>query len=110
MQLLHDPCASPSCSGETTRPTLPTMMNSPTSSALPARPLQPGAAPRVAFIGGGNMASAILGGLLRCGHPVDRIAVVEPHAPQADVLREKFGVAVDAAGGPALQGADVVVW
>jgi pyrroline-5-carboxylate reductase len=86
------------------------MMNSPTSSALSARPSQPVAAPRVAFIGGGNMASAILGGLLRCGHPADRIAVVEPYAPQADVLREKFGVAVESAGGPALQGADVVVW
>jgi len=86
------------------------MTNSHTSSAPSQGASGTGPAPRLAFIGGGNMASAILGGLLRRGHPAERLVVVEPHAPQADALREKFGVAVEAAGGPSLQGADIVVW
>jgi len=56
------------------------------------------------------MASAVIGGLIASGHPADRIVVVEPHAPQADVVREKFGVRVAAAGGAALAGSEIVVW
>jgi pyrroline-5-carboxylate reductase len=56
------------------------------------------------------MACAILGGLLGRGHPAGRVVVVEPHGPQAEAVRARFGVAVEAAGGPALQGADIVVW
>ena len=70
----------------------------------------PLSAPRIAFIGGGNMASAILGGLLRAGHPAERLRVVEPVAAQAEALRSRFGVEVDAAGGAALREADLVVW
>jgi len=66
--------------------------------------------PHVAFVGGGNMASAVLGGMIAARHPRERLSVVEPHAPQADVVREKFGIRVDAVGGAALAGAQVVVW
>lgn len=65
---------------------------------------------RIAFIGGGNMASAIIGGLVRQGLSPDRIAVVEPFAEARQRLAQAFGVAADAAAGPALQGAGVVVW
>ena len=68
------------------------------------------AAPLLAFVGGGNMASAILGGLIAAGHPADHVVVVEPHAPQADVVRQTFGVRVEAAGDAVLAGADIVVW
>ncbi|MGR3915172.1 MAG: NAD(P)-binding domain-containing protein, partial [Gammaproteobacteria bacterium] len=32
----------------------------------------------ISFIGGGNMAAALLGGLLRAGWPADALAVSEP--------------------------------
>jgi len=86
------------------------MMN-PTPPTAPSQgPSAPSAAPLLAFVGGGNMASAILGGLVAAGHPPGRVVVVEPHPPQADAVREKFGVRVEAAGGGALAGADIVVW
>ncbi len=43
-------------------------------------PAPPPSAPHIGFVGGGNMASALVGGLLRGGHPTSRIAVVEPDA------------------------------
>jgi pyrroline-5-carboxylate reductase len=86
------------------------MMNSDTQSAPPAGTSRASTAPRLTFIGGGNMACAILGGLIASGHPSDRVLVVEPHAPQAAQVREKFGVRVEAAGGAALADADIVVW
>jgi pyrroline-5-carboxylate reductase len=68
------------------------------------------ASERLVFVGGGNMAGAILGGLLAAGRARASVVVVEPHAPQAALVREKFGVQVEGAGGPALQGAGTVVW
>ena len=65
---------------------------------------------RIAFIGGGNMASAIIGGLVRQGLTPDRIAVVEPFAEARERLAQAYGVTAEAAVGPALQGAGVVVW
>lgn len=48
---------------------------------------------RIGFIGGGNMASALIGGLLARGVASDALVVVEPVAAQRDALRERFGVA-----------------
>ncbi|WP_374586335.1 pyrroline-5-carboxylate reductase [Ideonella dechloratans] len=64
----------------------------------------------IAFIGGGNMASAIIGGLVRAGHPASTILVVEPSPEQALRLRGQFGVQADAAAGPALAAAGLIVW
>jgi pyrroline-5-carboxylate reductase len=65
---------------------------------------------RLVFVGGGNMATAILGGLIETGRSADDIVVVEPAAAQADRLRSRFAVRVEAAAGPALAGAATVVW
>ena len=64
----------------------------------------------IAFIGGGNMASAIIGGLLRQGMPPSQITVVEPFADTAARLHQDFGVTVLAEAGPALGQAQLVVW
>jgi pyrroline-5-carboxylate reductase len=65
---------------------------------------------RIAFIGGGNMASAIIGGLIKQGLPAARIAVVEPWAEARQKLQQAFGVKADEAAGPALADAALVVW
>jgi pyrroline-5-carboxylate reductase len=47
---------------------------------------------RIAFIGGGNMARSLIGGLLRTGTPAAAIAVAEPNAVARESLAGDFGV------------------
>ena len=64
----------------------------------------------IAFIGGGNMASAIIGGLIRQGMPPAHITVVAPFADTATRLRQETGVTVISEAGAALSAAQLVVW
>ena len=64
----------------------------------------------IAFIGGGHMASALIGGLLQAGQPLARVLVVEPLAAQRAHLAQRFGISPLAEAGPALAAADTVVW
>ena len=64
----------------------------------------------IAFIGGGNMASAIIGGLLRQGMQPNQITVVEPFAETASRLEQSFGVTTLATAGSDLSAAQLVVW
>ncbi|ATG37790.1 pyrroline-5-carboxylate reductase ProC (plasmid) [Phaeobacter piscinae] len=47
---------------------------------------------KITFIGGGNMASAIIGGLISCGWTPSRITVVDPNADQRDRLASEHGI------------------
>jgi len=65
---------------------------------------------RIAFIGGGNMASAIIGGLIRQGIASQHIDVVEPLAEARTKLHSHFGIVAQEQAGAALASAALVVW
>jgi pyrroline-5-carboxylate reductase len=65
---------------------------------------------RIAFIGGGNMASAILGALLQAGCRATDITVVDPGEDARARLQERFGVPTLAAADARLGGSRLVVW
>ena len=64
----------------------------------------------VAFIGGGNMASALIGGLVRAGRAATEILVIDPSAEQRTRLTADFGVQTLAAADARLGDAALVVW
>jgi len=66
--------------------------------------------PSIAFIGGGNMASAIMGGLLRQGVPASKIIVVEPFEGARQALQHNLGIEALPAASEALRQAGLVVW
>ena len=76
---------------------------------LPA-PAYTGPMQTIAFIGGGNMASAIVGGLIAAGRAPGTLIVVEPGATQRQLLAERFGIAPLAAADASLATAGLVVW
>ncbi|KAJ3055792.1 hypothetical protein HK097_009175 [Rhizophlyctis rosea] len=66
---------------------------------------------RICFVGGGNMASAIIGGLVAQGYPASNIIVSEPYAAAREALTSKFNVHTteDNAAAMAAGPADVVI-
>ena len=63
----------------------------------------------IAFIGGGNMARSLIGGLVAGGHEPDRIWVAEPDVGQRDFLRGRFGVHAGADNPEIAAKAEIVV-
>ncbi len=64
---------------------------------------------KLAFIGGGNMAAALIGGLIKRGLPAGRIAVADPAPRTLEGLRDRFGVVCAADNASAAHDAEVVV-
>ncbi|HEY8905457.1 MAG TPA: pyrroline-5-carboxylate reductase [Rhodoferax sp.] len=65
---------------------------------------------RIAFIGGGNMASAIIGGLIKQGLAPQNISVLEPSPEARQLLHRSFGVTAQAQANADLAGAGLVIW
>ncbi len=63
----------------------------------------------IAFIGGGNMARSLIGGLIADGFDAGAIRVAEPDPDQRGELAAAFGVTALADNLEAVQGADAVV-
>lgn len=64
----------------------------------------------IAFIGGGQMASALMGGLLRAGGNPHNVIVVDPDEAQRSRLAQQLHVRVAPGVDAMLSEADVVVW
>lgn len=69
----------------------------------------PNSHPAVTFIGGGNMARSLIGGLIRNGTPASSIAVSEPNADLRAALARDFAVVAPADNADAATGAEVLV-
>ncbi len=72
-------------------------------------PMQSRESARIAFIGGGNMARALVAGLLRQAVPARQISVGEPVAEARAALRRESGVEASADNIEAIAGANLVV-
>jgi pyrroline-5-carboxylate reductase len=64
----------------------------------------------ITFIGGGNMASSLAGGLVKRGHAPERITLADPRPEQLEALAEKFGVCVTPDNLEAASEAEVLVF
>jgi pyrroline-5-carboxylate reductase len=64
---------------------------------------------RIAFIGGGNMARSLVGGLIRDGAGEATISVAEPNPELRDALVRDFGIAAHAENAEAARDAEVLV-
>jgi len=64
---------------------------------------------KIAFIGGGNMAGALIGGLVRGGQAPGSIRVVEVDAQRLAALQAQYGVQANAVPDACLRGVDATV-
>ena len=64
---------------------------------------------KIAFIGGGNMASCMIGGMLANGFQAQQICVANPGQEKRDSLEQAYGVATTPDNHIAVAGAEVIV-
>jgi len=73
-----------------------------TSNANPSSPC-------IVFVGAGNMASALIGGLIARGTAPAALQAIDPSASQREALGARFGITTHAASGEHVGQADVIV-
>jgi pyrroline-5-carboxylate reductase len=64
---------------------------------------------KIAFLGGGNMAAALIGGLIAKGHDASRISVIEVSPAAREKLAARYPVRITTAPDVAMKGADTLV-
>ncbi|QVL47557.1 MAG: pyrroline-5-carboxylate reductase [Thiocapsa sp.] len=64
---------------------------------------------RIAFIGGGNMATSLIAGLVADGYAPDSLQVADPNQDRREMLQTRYGVRVFADNRDALADADTLV-
>lgn len=65
--------------------------------------------PHIGFLGGGNMAEAIIGGLLAEGTPADHIHVGEPRSERASELQQKFAIDAGDDNAAVIRASDILI-
>jgi len=65
--------------------------------------------PLLCFIGAGNMAGALIGGLIQRGHPPARIVACDPDSDKLEALRQQHGIRSSNDNSAAAREADIVV-
>jgi len=64
---------------------------------------------RIVFIGAGNMAQALIGGLLNQGHPNTQISAIDPDPTVRAQVKDDYGIAVESDHGHRVPAADIVL-
>ena len=64
---------------------------------------------KIAFIGGGNMASSLVGGLISNGYPADNIMVSDPNTDSLQQLEQAFSINTTSNNAKAAAWADVIL-
>jgi pyrroline-5-carboxylate reductase len=64
----------------------------------------------IVFIGGGNMAQALVGGLVKAGRPGRSIVVVEPNETTRRRVVGRYGATARSEPGPSIEAAEIIVW
>lgn len=63
----------------------------------------------IGFIGAGNMAASLIGGLIAKGYPAHHIAAADPHAPALDALASRYGIKACTGNDAVVSQADIIV-
>ncbi|MGH8401538.1 MAG: pyrroline-5-carboxylate reductase family protein, partial [Gammaproteobacteria bacterium] len=66
--------------------------------------------PHIAFLGGGNMARSLIGGMLQHGFKAEQISVADPLPAQREALANRFAIRASVDNGDAVRDADAVVF
>jgi len=64
---------------------------------------------KICFIGAGNMAKSLIGGLIASGYDANNILATDPNQEQRDALSSQFAIQTYADNGEALMHADIIV-